>query len=231
MKPGSRISPETSTFSRPSYRPRPATCSPAMATSTSRSSPVNTECTRPPDSTTSAGSSPRATARRWRSRSMNVGATGLRGSLLLPRRVSPVRELSREDQAEPPRDQWPHRPQRGELGAVAGHASRTDPHPVHLAQPRRKHGERPLRHAPKHRTPIGLRRRSPEQVRHPQRSVGHQECIAGHYLSDVGPESLDGGGDTIAREPQDLSRHHLLLVEPLSIPGREPPHGEPFVQQ
>src|SRR6266700_7969962 len=42
----------------------PATCWPAMATSASSSSPVNTDRTRPPVSTASAGTSLRATARR-----------------------------------------------------------------------------------------------------------------------------------------------------------------------
>src|SRR5690349_13228230 len=43
-----------------------------MATSASSSSPVNTDMTRPPPRTRSAGSSPLATASRWASASVSV---------------------------------------------------------------------------------------------------------------------------------------------------------------
>src|SRR5438309_7796175 len=62
MKPGTRYAPETSSRSPPSYRPSPTTWPSLTATSTSSHSFVNTERTLPPDSTRSAGSSPRATA-------------------------------------------------------------------------------------------------------------------------------------------------------------------------
>src|SRR5438132_5575013 len=62
MKPGTRYAPETSSRSPPSYRPSPTTWPSLTATSTSSHSFVNTERTWPPDSTRSAGSSPRATA-------------------------------------------------------------------------------------------------------------------------------------------------------------------------
>src|SRR2546421_10908958 len=62
MKPGTRYAPETSSRSPPSYRPSPTTWRSLPATSTSSHSFVNTERTWPPDSTRSAGSSPRATA-------------------------------------------------------------------------------------------------------------------------------------------------------------------------
>src|SRR6266511_1509707 len=64
MKPGTTKRPEASTTSLPSYSPRPAIQPSATATSTSSHSRVKTERTRPPRTTTSAGSSPRATARR-----------------------------------------------------------------------------------------------------------------------------------------------------------------------
>src|SRR6266511_1144307 len=62
--PGTSTCPPTSCVRSPSYEPIPATCSPAIATSAPSSSPVNTDRTRPPFSTASAGTSFRATARR-----------------------------------------------------------------------------------------------------------------------------------------------------------------------
>src|SRR5256885_6041196 len=68
MKPGTTNLPAASIVSRPSYSPTPAIHPSASATSASSHSRVNTERTRPPFSTRSAGSSPRATAiRRARS--------------------------------------------------------------------------------------------------------------------------------------------------------------------
>src|SRR6478672_9069448 len=63
-KPGTTYLPRASTISLPWYSPRPAIQPSATATSTSSHSRVKTESTRPPRTTTSAGSSPRATARR-----------------------------------------------------------------------------------------------------------------------------------------------------------------------
>src|SRR5581483_45006 len=56
--------PAASIVSRASYEPRPAIEPSTTATSTSSHSRVKAEKTRPPRTTSSAGSSPRATARR-----------------------------------------------------------------------------------------------------------------------------------------------------------------------
>src|SRR5262245_59476998 len=64
MKPGTTKRPAASIVSEPSYDPTPAILPSTIATSASSHSRVNTERTRPPPTTTSAGSSPRATARR-----------------------------------------------------------------------------------------------------------------------------------------------------------------------
>ena len=70
------LAPEASTDSRPSYSPRPATAPSTTATSVSSHSRVKTESTRPPRTTTSAGSSPRATASRRASSDMRRELTG-----------------------------------------------------------------------------------------------------------------------------------------------------------
>ena len=67
--PGTTHFPEASSVSRPSYDPSPATVPSTIATSASSHSFVNTESTRPPRTTRSAGSSPRATASLRRSSS------------------------------------------------------------------------------------------------------------------------------------------------------------------
>src|SRR4051795_9464369 len=80
MKPGTTYRSVASTTSTPSYSPRPAIQPSAIATSTSSHSRVNTEKTRPPRTTRSAGSSPRATARR-------------RASMLAPNRTVQAMEV------------------------------------------------------------------------------------------------------------------------------------------
>src|SRR5512132_2511412 len=72
MKPGTTYAPSASSVSTPSYAPSPAMTPSEIAMSTSSHSRVKTESTRPPRTTRSAGSSPRATASR-RARSPILG--------------------------------------------------------------------------------------------------------------------------------------------------------------
>src|SRR3954464_526324 len=97
MKPGTTYLPRASTISSPSYSPRPAIQPSATAMSTSSHSRVNTESTRPPRTTTSAGSSPRATARRRARPSMQEEATTLRAvDVLTPRTLDEALRLKAE---------------------------------------------------------------------------------------------------------------------------------------
>src|SRR5207248_5571560 len=84
-------------MSRPSYSPRPAIHPSATATSTSSHSRVKTESTRPPRTTTSAGSSPRATARRRERSCMQEEATTLGAvDVLTPRSLDEALRLKAE---------------------------------------------------------------------------------------------------------------------------------------
>src|SRR5438552_10436448 len=97
MKPGTTYRPVASTTSRPSYSPRPAIHPSATATSTSSHSRVNTERTWPPRRTTSAASSPRATARRRARSCIQEEATTLGAvDVLTPRTLEEALRLKSE---------------------------------------------------------------------------------------------------------------------------------------
>src|SRR5204863_8458403 len=82
---------------RPSYSPSPAIQPSATAISTSSHSRVNTDSTRPPRTTTSAGSSPRATARRRARSSIQEEATTLGAvDVLTPRTLDEALRLKSE---------------------------------------------------------------------------------------------------------------------------------------
>src|SRR4051795_3095916 len=103
MKPGTTYRSVASTTSTPSYSPRPAIQPSATAMSTSSHSRVKTERTRPPRTTTSAGSSPRATARRRARPSMQEEATTLGAvDVLTPRTLDEALRLKAETPAAVP---------------------------------------------------------------------------------------------------------------------------------
>ena len=93
----------------------------------------------------------------------------------------------------------------------------------------RSEGE-PSHHA-KDGAPLGVGRRIQEEAGDAPRRVRHEQFLGLNHVGDVLLQRAHGRRDQVTREPDQLGREHLLLVEPLSPTIVQPADGQPFEQE
>ena len=78
---------------------------------------------------------------------------------------------------------------------------------------------------------MGIGRRIQEEASDAPRRVRHEQFLGPNHVGDVLLQRAHGRRDQVSREPNQLGREHLLLVEPLSPTIVQPADGQPFEQE